>query len=56
MGEFIDKTKGAFNNAVGNAKQESENPDTRAEGERQELKGDIQDKKGDVEGALGDDI
>lgn len=56
MGEMIDKAKGAFNNVVGNTKQESDNPDTRAEGQQQELKGDMQDKKGDVEGALGDDI
>ncbi len=56
MGELIDKAKGAFNNVVGNAKQESDNPDVRSEGAQQELKGDIQDKKGDVKGALGDDI
>ena len=52
MGEITDKIKGAVNNAVGNAKQESDNPDTRAEGQRQELKGDLQEKKGDIKGAI----
>ncbi len=56
MGEFTEKVKGAINNAVGNAKQESDNPETRAAGERQELKGDLQDKKGSVEGAFGNKI
>jgi uncharacterized protein YjbJ (UPF0337 family) len=54
MGEFIDKTKGAINNAVGNAKQQSDNPETRAEGERQELKGDVQNTKGKIKGAIDD--
>ena len=56
MGEFTDKVKGAANEAIGNVKQESDNPDTRAEGELQETKGELQDKKGDVEGAVGNDI
>ncbi len=56
MGEFTDKIKGAMNDAVGNVKQESDNPETRAEGRDQEVKGEIQKKKGDVEGALGNDI
>ena len=34
MGEFTDKIKGGINNAIGNAKQESDNPDTRAQGNR----------------------
>ncbi|WP_347718450.1 CsbD family protein [Sphingomonas sp.] len=54
MGEFTDKIKGAVNNAVGNAKQESDNPQTRAEGERQELKGDVQETKGKIKGAIND--
>ena len=54
MGEFTDKIKGAVNNAVGNAKQESDNPETRAEGERQELKGDVQDTKGKIKGVIND--
>jgi uncharacterized protein YjbJ (UPF0337 family) len=56
MGELTDKIKGGINNAVGNAKQTSDDPDTRAEGERQELKGDLQNAKGKIKGALGDDI
>lgn len=56
MGEFTDKVKGTTNDAIGNAKQESDNPATRAEGRNQEIKGEMQKKKGDVEGALGDDI
>ena len=52
MGEITDKIKGAVNNAIGNAKQESDNPETRAEGQRQELKGDLQEKKGDIKGAI----
>ncbi len=54
MGEFTDKIKGAVNNAVGNAKQESDNPETRAEGERQELKGDVQKTKGKIKGVIND--
>ena len=54
MGEFTDKIKGAVNNAVGNAKQESDNPETRAEGERQELKGDVQNTKGKIKGVIND--
>ena len=52
MGEFTDKVKGAINNAVGNAKQKSDNPDVRAEGDRQEMKGDLQDTKGRIKGAI----
>ncbi len=56
MGEFTDKVKGATNDAIGNLKQESGDPDTRAEGRNQEVKGEVQKKKGDIEGTLGDDI
>ena len=56
MGELTDKIKSTVSNAVGNAEQESDNPDVRAEGDRQELKGDLQDKKGSVEGAFGNKI
>ncbi len=54
MGEFVDKAKGAVNNAVGKAKQESNNPDVRAEGDRQELKGDVQTTKGKIKGVIDD--
>ncbi len=54
MGEFTDKVKGAVNNAVGKAKQDSVDPDVRADGERQELKGDVQDTKGKIKGVIND--
>ncbi|MFM5918381.1 MAG: CsbD family protein [Novosphingobium sp.] len=56
MGELIDKAKGAVNDAMGKAKQHSENPDTRQEGAAQQAKGKLQKAKGAVEGALGNDI
>jgi uncharacterized protein YjbJ (UPF0337 family) len=56
MGEFIDKIKGNVNEAVGKAKQESNNPETQAEGAAQEAKGKAQQLGGKVKGALGDDI
>lgn len=54
MGELTDKAKGAVNKVVGGAKQQSDNPDTRAEGDRQKMKGDLQDTKGKIKGALND--
>lgn len=56
MGELIDKIKGNVNEAVGKAKQQSDNPDTRADGAGQEGKGKAQQFIGKVKGALGDDI
>jgi uncharacterized protein YjbJ (UPF0337 family) len=56
MGEMTDKIKGNVNEAIGKAKQESGNPDTRDEGAAQELKGDAQQVKGTLEGALGDKV
>ena len=56
MGEFIDKVKGETNEAIGNLKQKSTNPDTVVEGKAQENKGELQEKTGTVKGALGDDI
>jgi len=56
MGELIDKVKGNFNEAVGKAKQQSNNPATRDEGAAQEVKGKAQQTAGKVKGALGDDI
>ena len=56
MGELKDRAKGAVNKAVGNVKQESANPDTRAEGRVQETKGKGQDFVGKVKGVLGDDV
>ena len=56
MGELTDKIKGNVNEAIGKVKQESANPDTRAEGAAQEGKGKAQQAAGSVKGALGDDI
>ena len=56
MGELTEKIKGNTNEAIGKLKQESYDPETRAEGRHQEAKGDAQQLKGEVEGALGNDI
>ena len=56
MGELTDKVKGNVNEAVGKAKQHSNDPETRAKGKAQETKGKGQQLKGKVKGALGDDI
>ena len=56
MGELIDKVKGNINEALGKAKQQSTDPDTRAEGAAQEAKGKGQQTMGKVKGMLGDDI
>jgi len=56
MGELTDKIKGNVNEAIGKAKQQSDNPVTRDEGAGQELKGKSQQFIGKVKGALGDDI
>jgi uncharacterized protein YjbJ (UPF0337 family) len=52
MGELTDKIKGNANEAVGRAKQHSNDPDTRDEGAGQELKGKAQQVKGAVKGAI----
>ncbi len=56
MGELIDKAKGATNEAVGKAKQQSGNPNTRDKGAAQELKGKAQKAAGSVKGALGNKV
>jgi uncharacterized protein YjbJ (UPF0337 family) len=56
MGELTDKIKGNVNEAIGKAKQQSDNPAKRDEGAGQELKGKSQQFIGKVKGALGDDI
>ncbi|TPG39150.1 CsbD family protein [Sphingomonas koreensis] len=56
MGELTDKIKGNVNEAIGKMKQQSDNPDTQAEGAAQEGKGKAQQTVGKVKGALGDDI
>jgi uncharacterized protein YjbJ (UPF0337 family) len=52
VGELTDKIKGNVNEAIGRAKQESNDPDTRDEGAGQELKGKGQQLKGDIKGAI----
>jgi len=54
MGEFTDRLKGNVNQAIGDAKQESADPDVRAEGDAQKLKGEGQDLKGKVKGVIND--
>jgi uncharacterized protein YjbJ (UPF0337 family) len=54
MGELTDKIKGNVNEAVGRAKQQSDNPETRDEGAGQEIKGKAQQLKGAVKGAIND--
>ena len=56
MGELKEKIAGNVNEAVGELKQKSDDPDTRKEGAKQEAKGKAQQFKGEVEGKLGDDI
>jgi uncharacterized protein YjbJ (UPF0337 family) len=56
MGELTDKIKGNVNEALGKAKQHSDDPETRDEGAAQEIKGKGEQFMGKVKGALGDDI
>ena len=60
MGEFIDKAKGAANEAIGKAKvsvgQESESPDLIINGAKQQAKGQVQKIIGSAKGALGDKV
>lgn len=56
MGELKSKAKGIANEVAGTVKQQSDNPNTRAEGRAQERKGEAQNLKGKIEGALGDKV
>jgi uncharacterized protein YjbJ (UPF0337 family) len=56
MGELTDKIKGNVNEAIGEVKQRSDDPDTRDEGAGQALKGQFQQVKGAVKGALGNKV
>ena len=56
MGELIDKITGNVNEAVGKAKQHSDDPAVREEGAGQEVKGKGEQVLGKIKGALGDDI
>jgi uncharacterized protein YjbJ (UPF0337 family) len=57
MGEFIDKAKGAANEAIGKAKvavgEQTNDAELVAKGGAQELKGKAQQVAGDVKGKLG---
>jgi uncharacterized protein YjbJ (UPF0337 family) len=58
MGEFIDKVKGATNEAMGKAKvavgKGTDHPTTVAKGLAQEAKGKAQNAMGTAKGKLGD--
>ena len=56
MGKLTENIKGNVNEAIGKAKQNSNDPETKPEGAKQELKGKAQQIKGDVQGAMGDKI
>ena len=56
MGELKSKAKGLGNEIAGNVKQQSSDPETRAEGKAQETKGEAQNLKGKIEGKLGDKV
>jgi uncharacterized protein YjbJ (UPF0337 family) len=54
MGEIKDRIKGNANQAIGDMKQQSADPDTRDEGSAQKLKGAGQEFKGKVKGVIND--
>lgn len=60
MGELIDKTKGAANEAIGKAKvaigQKTDNTDLIIDGAKQEAKGQAQKIVGAVKGLAGDKV
>ncbi len=60
MGEYIDKAKGAANEAIGKAKvsvgQRADNPDLIMDGAKQQAKGQVQKIVGAAKGVMGDKI
>lgn len=60
MGEFIDKAKGAANEALGKAKvavgQRADSPELIASGAELQIKGKAQKVAGTIKGAMGDKI
>ena len=56
MGELTDKAKGLANQVAGKVKEQSNDPETRAEGRAQHAKGQAQNLKGEIKGALGDKV
>jgi uncharacterized protein YjbJ (UPF0337 family) len=56
MGELTDKAKGTVKEGIGEAKQHSNDPKTRAEGRAQEVDGKTDKAKGEIKGAAGDRV
>jgi len=56
MGEMTDKIKGNVKETIGEAKQKSNDPETRAEGTAQKIDGKTDKAKGEVKGATGDRV
>lgn len=60
MGEFMDKAKGAANEAMGKAKvaigQHHDKPELIASGAKQQIKGKAQKISGAIKGAMGDKL
>lgn len=60
MGEFIDKAKGAANEAIGKVKvaagKHTDNPELIASGAKQQILGKAQTAAGEIKGDLGDKI
>ena len=60
MCEYIDKAKGAVNEAIGKAKvavgQKAESPDLIIKGAEQQAKGQVQKIVGAAKGVLGDKV
>jgi len=60
MGEFIDKAKGAANEAIGKARVDlgraTDNPKEVIKGAEQEAKGKAQKLAGEIKGELGDKL
>ena len=54
MGEIKDRLKGNTNQAIGDLKQQSDDPAVRDEGAAQKLKGTGQNHKGKVKGIIND--
>jgi uncharacterized protein YjbJ (UPF0337 family) len=60
MGEFIDKTKGAANEAIGKVKvaagKSTENPEMIVSGAKQQIAGKAQKASGAIKGTMGDKV
>jgi uncharacterized protein YjbJ (UPF0337 family) len=60
MGEFIDKAKGAANEALGKAKvsvgRRTDSPELIARGAKQQIKGKAQKASGAIKGAMGNKL